>query len=77
MATGNINGGFFVFKKELLNHLVDDENCDLEFGALQKIAEDGQLNAYMHDGFWQCMDNVRERDYLNELVEKNNAPWLK
>ena len=77
MATGYINGGYFVFKKELLNHLVNDENCDLEFGALQKIAEDGQLNAYIHDGFWQCMDNVRERDYLNELVEKNNAPWLK
>jgi glucose-1-phosphate cytidylyltransferase len=77
MATGYINGGFFVFKKELLNHLVDDENCDLEFGALQKIAENGQLNAHIHDGFWQCMDNVRERDYLNELVEKNNAPWLK
>jgi glucose-1-phosphate cytidylyltransferase len=77
MATGYINGGFFVFKKELLNHLVDDDNCDLEFGALQKIAEVGQLNAHIHDGFWQCMDNVRERDYLNELVEKNKAPWLK
>lgn len=77
MATGYINGGYFVFKRELLDHLVDDENCDLEFGALQKIAVDGQLHAHIHDGFWQCMDNVRERDYLNELVEKNKAPWLK
>jgi glucose-1-phosphate cytidylyltransferase len=77
MATGYINGGFFVFKKDLLNHLYDDENCDLEFGALQKIAENGQLNAFIHNGFWQCMDNVRERDYLNELVQKNKAVWLK
>jgi glucose-1-phosphate cytidylyltransferase len=76
MATGYINGGFFVFRKELLKYLNTDENCDLEFGALQTIAEDGNLKAFLHDGFWQCMDNVRERDYLNELVKKNKASWL-
>lgn len=76
MATGYINGGYFVFKKELLKYLIDDENCDLEFGALQQIAEDNQLKAFIHNGFWQCMDNVRERDYLNELVETNRAVWL-
>jgi len=77
MASGYINGGYFVFKKELLNYLVDDEKCDLEFGALQKIAEEKQMQAFIHNGFWQCMDNVRERDYLNELVHKNKAPWIK
>jgi glucose-1-phosphate cytidylyltransferase len=77
MASGYINGGFFIFKKELLNYLTDDENCDLEFGALQKISEEKQLNAFIHNGFWQCMDNIRERDYLNGLVEKNKASWLK
>lgn len=76
MATGYINGGFFVFKKEVLNYLTTDEDCDLEFGALQHISEESQLKAFIHDGFWQCMDNVRERDYLNSLVEKDKASWL-
>jgi glucose-1-phosphate cytidylyltransferase len=76
MATGYINGGYFVFKKEILNYLTNDENCDLEFGALQELAKINELNAFIHTGFWQCMDNVRERDYLNKLVETNNAPWL-
>jgi glucose-1-phosphate cytidylyltransferase len=76
MATGFINGGFFVFKKTLLSYLNDSEDCDLEFGALQKIAEEGEMRAFIHKGFWQCMDNVRERDYLNKLVETNKAPWL-
>ena len=77
MESGYINGGFFVFKKELLNYLTITENCDLEFGVLQKISEQKELKAFIHDGFWQCMDNVRERDYLNELVKKNKAIWLK
>jgi glucose-1-phosphate cytidylyltransferase len=76
MATGYINGGYFVFKKEILSYLTNDENCDLEFGALQELAKINELNAFIHTGFWQCMDNVRERDYLNKLVETNNAPWL-
>lgn len=77
MATGYINGGYFVFDKKIVNYLTDDVNCDLEFGALQKISEEGELNAFIHNGFWQCMDNVRERDYLDMLVRKNQAPWMK
>ena len=77
MATGYINGGFFVFNKEILNYLTEDEDCDLEFGALQKISEEGQLQAFIHNGFWQCMDNVRERDYLDKLVRTNKAAWIK
>jgi glucose-1-phosphate cytidylyltransferase len=76
MANGYINGGYFVFKKEILSYLTSDENCDLEFGALQELAKNNELNAFIHTGFWQCMDNVRERDYLNKLVETNKAPWL-
>ena len=75
MGGGYINGGFFVFSKEMLSYLTDDENCDFEFGPLQQIAKKGELKAFRHDGFWQCMDNVRERDYLNSLVKTNNAPW--
>jgi glucose-1-phosphate cytidylyltransferase len=76
MATGFINGGYFVFKKDILRYLSIDESCDLEFGALQILANEGELNAFIHSGFWQCMDNVRERDYLNKLVESSTAPWL-
>jgi glucose-1-phosphate cytidylyltransferase len=75
LATGSINGGFFVFKKEFLQYLTPDEDCDFEFGALQKLAKEGQLYAYKHDGFWQCMDNRREKDYLNQLWEAEKAEW--
>lgn len=77
MHTGYINGGFFVFERSMLNYLTEDENCDFEFGPLQQIVEDNQLNAYKHDGFWQPMDNIRERNYLDELVRNNKAPWMK
>jgi glucose-1-phosphate cytidylyltransferase len=77
MGKGLINGGFFIFNKKILSYLTKDENCDFEFGPLQKIARDGQLKAYKYDGFWQCMDNVRERDYLQEQVKTNNAQWIK
>ncbi|MFC1937091.1 glucose-1-phosphate cytidylyltransferase [Chloroflexota bacterium] len=75
LAQGAINGGFFVFKKEFMKYLTPDVDCDFEFGALQKLAQDGELRAYRHDGFWQCMDNVRERDYLNNLWDENRAEW--
>lgn len=75
MVSGYINGGFFVFNKKMLSYLTDDENCDFEFGPLQQIAREGKLKAFRHDGFWQCMDNVRERDYLDHLIRTNNAPW--
>jgi len=77
MHTGYINGGFFVLNKEIMTYLTDEEDCDFEFGAIQQIVKRGQLMAYRHDDFWQCMDNVRERDYLNKLVENNQAPWKK
>jgi len=76
MKTGYINGGFFVFKKSMLSYLNTSEECDFEFGALQKIAKDSNLKAFKHDGFWQCMDNIRERDYLNMLVRTGKSPWI-
>jgi glucose-1-phosphate cytidylyltransferase len=75
LATGSINGGFFVFKRDFLGYLTYDESCDFEFGALQKLAADGQLKAFRHPGFWQCMDNVRDRDYLNQLCSENKRYW--
>lgn len=76
MGKGFINGGFFVFNKEIFSYLTEDENCDFEFGPLQQIAKEKQLKAFKYDGFWQCMDNVRDRDYLTNLVRTNNAPWM-
>lgn len=75
MHTGYINGGFFVLDKSIMNHLTEDEECDFEFGALQQVAESDELRAFKHDGFWQCMDNIREKDYLNTLAITGKAPW--
>ena len=76
MGQGLINGGFFVVDKKMLSYLTMDEDCDFEFGPLQQIARDGQLKAFIHNGFWQCMDNMRERNYLDKLVRKKSAPWM-
>lgn len=75
MKTGYINGGFFVFDKSIMNFLSLDKNSDLEFGALKQISQKKKLFAFKHDGFWQCMDNVRERDYLENLWANENTPW--
>ena len=71
-----VNGGFFVLNKKIMNYLSTDVNCDFEFGPLQDIANIGELKAFFHVGFWQCMDNVRERDYLNNLIKIKKAPWI-
>ncbi|MFQ5714760.1 MAG: glucose-1-phosphate cytidylyltransferase [Candidatus Scalinduaceae bacterium] len=75
LSTGIINGGFFIFNKKLFNYLSSDENCDFEFGPLQKIALEGELKVYKYNGFWQCMDTVREKDYLDKLWNSGEAPW--
>jgi len=77
MHTGYINGGFFIVNREIMHYLSEDENCDFEFGPLQKIVQEGQLKAFKHAGFWQCMDNIREKEYLNQLVKNGKAPWKK
>ncbi len=64
------------FFETLLLYLTDDQNCDFEFSPLQKICKDGQLKAFRHDGFWQCMDNVRERAFLDKQIKDNTAPWM-
>jgi len=76
MGKGLINGGFFVFDNKILSYLTEDEDCDFEFGPLQQMAKDKQLKAFKHEGFWQCMDNVRERDYLDKQVKDKTAPWI-
>ena len=75
MSVGIINGGFMVFNKNLLSYLTESENCDFEFGALEKLAFENQVMVYKHDGNWECMDHERDVKYLNELWEKKTAFW--
>ena len=75
LKTGYINGGFFVFNRSFLECLTQDEHCDLEFGALQKLSHDRELVPYKHEGYWQCMDNSRDMEYLNKLWQGHHPPW--
>lgn len=68
-----VNAGFFVFEPEVLNYL--DEECVLEQAPLERLAAEGQLMAYRHEGFWQPMDTYREFTMLNEMWDSGNAPW--
>jgi glucose-1-phosphate cytidylyltransferase len=72
---GFINGGFFVFNREFFNYLTKDDNCYLEHKPLETLAKNNQLSAYLHEGFWQCMDTQRELDILNDLWKQKKAPW--
>jgi len=74
-SVGHINGGFFVFEPEVFDYLDDSEDCILEQAPLRKLSAEGQLKMYEHDGFWQCMDTIRDHSYLQELWQKNEAPW--
>ena len=69
-----INIGFMVFSKDMLNYLSDDKT-NLEKDCLTKLASEGQLSTYVHKGFWQCMDTLREKNKLEELWMSGNAPW--
>ena len=77
MGRGLINGGYFVFNNKIFSYLTEDKDCDFEFGPLQEIAELGELKAFKHDGFWQCMDNVREQAYLTNQIKEGKAPWIR
>jgi len=74
-GSGLINGGFFVFNRAIFNYLWDGDDCDLEVGALEQIAREGQLMVYKHRGFWACMDTLRDMDFLNKLWTEGKALW--
>lgn len=73
---GWINGGFFVLEPEVFDYLNGDATV-LEGAPLESLARDGQLMAYKHEGFWQCMDTVRDRQLLEHLWSDGSAPWKK
>ena len=69
-----INAGYMVMNPEVFDYIEGDSTV-FEKGPLEKLAKDGQLMSYHHNGFWQCMDTQREKKHLEELWESGNAPW--
>lgn len=74
IGEGWINGGFLVFEPEIFEYLEGD-HTSLEAHALERLAEDRQLVAYKHDGFWQCMDTLRDKRLLESLWREGRAYW--
>lgn len=72
---GWINGGFFVLQPEIFDYIPDREDAIWEQEPLKQLASEGQLNAYMHHGFWHCMDTLKDKDELNKMWAENKAPW--
>ncbi len=73
---GWINGGFFVLSPGVEQY-IDGDDSIWEQEPLQRLAKEGQLHAYKHDGFWAAMDTLRDRNYLEELWGSGNAPWAR
>jgi len=75
IGEGWINGGFLVFEPGIFDYLEEGDNASLEADALERLAADGQLAAYRHGYFWQCMDTLRDLRLLQSLWKDDNAPW--
>jgi glucose-1-phosphate cytidylyltransferase len=71
---GWINGGFFILSPKVIDHIPDDGSV-WEREPLERLANDDQLRAIKHDGFWQPMDTLRDKVYLEDLWQSGKAPW--
>lgn len=71
---GWVNGGFFIIEPSFFD-LIDDDNIMLEREPLERATKAGELMAYRHDGFWQCMDTKRDHDLLEAMWARGDAPW--
>lgn len=71
-----INAGYMVLNPEIFNYLTDD-TCVFERTPVETLAAEGQLMSFIHEGFWQCMDNIREKTMLEKLLLADKAPWKK
>mgnify|MGYP001828338049 CR=1 FL=1 len=69
-----INGGFFVLEPKVLDYIASDSE-PWEQSPMQQLAEEGQMGAFRHSGFWQPMDTLRDKKVLEELWESGEAPW--
>ncbi len=71
---GWINGGFFVLSPKVIDYIADD-NTLWEREPMERLAHEGQMNAFLHHGFWQPMDTLRDKNHLEELWQSGKAPW--
>ena len=71
---GYINGGFFVLSRKCIDY-IEADHIKWEDAPLENIAKEGQLSAWRHDGFWQPMDTLRDKEQLESLWQAGNAPW--
>lgn len=71
---GWVNGGFMVLENDVLNYIAGDDTI-FEREPLETLVSERQLMAYKHTGFWQCMDTLRDKEYLEKMWQNNNAPW--
>ena len=71
-----INAGYMVLEPEVFDY-IEGDNTVFEKYPLEKLASEGQLMSYMHRGYWQCMDNLREKAELEKLIKAKRAPWMK
>ena len=71
---GWINGGYMVLEPQVIDYIADDKTT-FEKEPLEKLSAEGQLQAYKYSGFWQCMDTMRDKMFLEELLESGRAPW--
>lgn len=73
---GWINGGFFVLNPSVIDY-IEDDSTPWESSPMEKLASNGELNAFFHNGFWRPMDTLRDKNQLEELITQNKAPWIK
>ncbi|QEY34757.1 glucose-1-phosphate cytidylyltransferase [Caproiciproducens galactitolivorans] len=73
---GWINGGFMVLDPKVIDY-IEDDSTTFEREPLERLSSEGQLVAYQHDGFWQCMDTLRDKEKLESLWMSGKAPWMK
>lgn len=72
---GWINGGFMVLEPKVIDYIADDSTI-FEREPLEKLAQEGQLDCFKHEGFWQCMDTLRDKEKLENLISTGTAPWM-
>jgi glucose-1-phosphate cytidylyltransferase len=70
-----INGGYFIFRKEIFNYIQDGDELVVE--PFNRLIERGELMAYRYEGFWRAMDTIRDRQVLEEMLERGDTPWLR
>jgi len=71
-----INAGFFVLEPEVFDYIKEGDATIFERAPLENLAKDGELYTYHHKGFWKCMDTLRDKQQLNEMIDAGNAPWI-